>query len=146
MREETLVVPAHPEYINGCQVWVKGGTVGEINRRIQFGDPTKGWEGDPRMTLLYYKDTDQWSLVRQSPRNPAQYIAIAVKQPGEPVDDRIIDDLVRYDSRRGYDAHKAVSEHNARVEKAKDEYAAAAAAERFKRFAFEVKKAGLDDL
>jgi hypothetical protein len=151
VREETLLVPAHPEYVNGCEVWVKGGSVGDIVNRVQNGDPTKGWEGDPRMVVLFNKDAldergvqvGQWILARLG--FDGKYHVIAANTPGAPLGLDLIDNLVKYDSRRGYNAAAEIDKHNAAVQKEKDEAFAGKMAERYSRLAFEAKKAGLID-
>ncbi len=145
VRELTLAKVDHPQHLR----FVAGEGSLSLQRldhpalaKVVDGDPAKGWEGDPRLTILYSQETDQWVLVRQRPDKPSQYMAIATMEPGKPIGLNIIDELVKHDSRRGYDAKQSVDAHNAKVEAAAQKHAAEAAAERWLRFAHEARKAG----
>jgi hypothetical protein len=116
MREETPVGLWHPEFRNGWRIWTDGSTEA-VMHKVRFGDPVKGWEGDPRLALYATEHPSGrivWELCRLE--HDGQYRLVARSQPGVPFDERIIDHLIAHDRRRGYDVHTAVERANARIE------------------------------
>ena len=96
---------AHPEWVDGRRLW-RDGSVEDIVRRIQQGDPTKGWEGDPRLEIYYDAPRRRWELWRLEHDN--QYRRVLFSDPGAPLDASVIDFLIKHDRNRGYDVHKEV--------------------------------------
>lgn len=111
MRELTLGRVVHPEVVDGRALWVDP-EVQDIVDRLQNGDPTLGWEGDPRMAL--YRSLDgRWELWRLEHDN--EYRMVCRSRPGLALDARLIEHLVAHDTRRGFDAQMALEAHNGKV-------------------------------
>src|SRR5215471_3502003 len=117
MREADATGLVHPEWINGMPVWTDDDSVGRLVDKLQKGDPSRGWEGDPRLVVAYNKPADQWEVWRRE--HDDQYRLVARKPPGSPLDDRIIDHLIAHDTRRGFDVGRHVIEHNERLRREK---------------------------
>ena len=118
-REETLLDVAHPDFIQGRRVVQPGTNLHELADRIKNGDPTCGWEGDPRLTLARYDDPvtgPQFELWRLE--HDGQYRLVA-KLAGHLDPSNICRRLVEHDIRRGFDIKDAVDRHNAKVHAAR---------------------------
>jgi hypothetical protein len=114
MREQTHAALTHPEWVNGRRLW-RDGAVNDIIRRIHHGDPTRGWEGDPRLEVYFDGDTRQWELWRLEHDNT--YRRVVYSDPGGQLDTSIIDWLVAHDTRRGYDPHRELVATNTDVKR-----------------------------
>lgn len=110
-REETPQRLWHPEWVAGMRYWTDG-SVEAVMDRVHFGDQVKGWEGDPRLAL-YAQDTEAgrvWELLRLE--HDGQYRLVARSAPNVPFDDRIVDELIARDRRRGFDVGTTVASAN----------------------------------
>ena len=105
IREQSFAHVAHPEWIDGRRIWRDGG-VEDIVRRIQQGDPTKGWEGDPRLEVYFEPALNRWELWRLE--SDGQYRLTMASKPGVPLDIDVIDYLVAHDRNRGFDIHRVI--------------------------------------
>ena len=105
IREQSLGNIAHPEWIDGRRIWRDGSTE-DIVRRIQNGDPTKGWEGDPRLEVYFDPKRKRWELWRLE--HDGQYRPVIYSDPGAILDLTIIDFLVSHDRNRGFDVHRHI--------------------------------------
>lgn len=144
MREQTYDTPKllHPEWIGGNQVWVEtSDTPGRLAHKLQHGDPAKGWEGDPRLVLSYHAERDQWEILRFEA--DGTYRLVARKPPGQMLDDRIIDELVARDTRRGFDIARHIYDHNARLEREQEDAQVETLMESWDRFRHAARKEGL---
>jgi hypothetical protein len=112
-REDTPERLWHPEWNAGMRYWTDG-SVEAVMRKVQHGDPVKGWEGDPRLALYAHDEGEGrvWELCRLE--HDGQYRLVARSQPGVPFDDRIVDELIARDRRRGFDVDQAVVAANER--------------------------------
>ncbi len=112
MREEHVDPLVHPEFLDGVGVvYTEGGTLGDLLTKMHKGDPTKGWEGDPRLQLYYDRGEDACVVVRLEP--DGEYRLVTAWEGGPRHD--FIDWLVAHDVRRGYNAHQEVWDNNERV-------------------------------
>lgn len=94
----------HPSVVNGRNLWLGSG-VDELIYKLHYGDPTLGWEGDPRLAL--YLDDDCWVLERLEADDT--YRTVCRSRPGVTLDNRLIVLLMEHDQRRGFDV-EAVAE------------------------------------
>lgn len=76
--------------------------VERIVHKMHHGDPTIGWEGDPRLAL--YHDRDCWVLERLEA--DGQMRPVCRSKPGLALDERLLIRLMEHDHRRGFDANK----------------------------------------
>lgn len=108
-----------PEFTPNGVAWVQNDSMGELRRKLREGDPVRGWEGDPRLELYFHRDQDQWSLLRCEVNGDQALVARC--RPGVAPDERLLDELLARDVRRGYDVHAAVVAHNETLEAARDQ-------------------------
>ena len=87
----------HPEFLDGRRVWLDP-VMEDIIGKLHNGDPTKGWEGDPRLEVYFEPTQGRWELWRLEDDN--EYRMTCRSQPGVPFDDRLIEHLVAHDRRR----------------------------------------------
>jgi hypothetical protein len=85
----------HPQVVNGRNLWVAP-EVQDIIDRLQNGDPSRGWEGDPALAL-YMGEGGRWVLNRYE---AGEYHTVCLSRPNLPLDVRLIDHLVAHDTRR----------------------------------------------
>lgn len=102
MRELTLIEVYHPEFIDNEWQRVDHPTV----RPIQQGAPELGWEGDNRLVVYLHKPSQTFMLWRLE--HDGEYRAVAKLPPGASITPQSVNtcirNLVRIDSRRGFDA------------------------------------------
>lgn len=97
IREETPAGLIHPEWCAGRRLWIDG-AMSELIRKLHFGDPVRGWEGDPRLAV--YWNPPRWEIMRLEA--DGEYRMVCRSQPHVPFDERLIDALVAHDrTRRG---------------------------------------------
>lgn len=118
MREQSFASLTHPEWVQGRRLW-RDGSVNDLIRRIQQGDPTKGWEGDPRLEVYYQGATKQWELWRMEA--DGTHRRVMWTDPGAPFDGSVIDELIASDTRRGFDVHKHLMTVNQSVNRKRSE-------------------------
>lgn len=110
---DTAAAFIHPEWVGDRHIWIDS----DILRKIQFGDPTKGWEGDEYLAVFWNPYVDCFELVRWE---NGDYSLVARQKPGVVFDERIIEELVRRDMRRNpkRDLAGEVNAHNDALEDA----------------------------
>jgi len=86
----------HPQYQKGRRLWTDP-EVADIVHRLHYGDPTLGWEGDPRLAL-YYREDGRWELQRLEA--DGEYRVVCRSRPGLALDLGLIRHLVAHDMRR----------------------------------------------
>lgn len=107
MRELTLATVYHPATIDGG-VWtlVDHPTV----RPLQDGAPQMGWDGDPRLAVYLHNESKTFVLWRLE--HDGEYRPVCQLPPGQSITpgniNRLIANLLRIDSRRGFDPAEAV--------------------------------------
>lgn len=87
----------HPEIIEGRRIWLDG-PMQDVIDKMQQGDPTKGWAGDPNLYLRFEpieKRFEVWRLEDDGVHRMTMRSA-----PGVPLHDGLIDWLVANDRRR----------------------------------------------
>jgi hypothetical protein len=84
-----------PEYVDGRKLWVDP-EVQEIIDLMHNGDPTLGWEGDPRLAL--YRTKTGWELDRMG--EDGYLYTIARSRKDLKLDRSLIVHLVAHDTRR----------------------------------------------
>lgn len=113
-RELTLADVHHPDVIHGRSVVRLGTNLHELADRLKNGDPTVGWEGDPRLTLA--KSETHYELWRLEA--DGQYRMVCrLNDTLDP--SNICRLLVERDARRGFDLKEHVDRHNAQVQAAR---------------------------
>lgn len=114
MRELTLRHNeiAHPDFLEGRTIW-RDPSLDSVIHKLHHGDPTKGWEGDPRLAVYFNPVDKTWELHRLEA--DGQYRICGRSKPGIPFDDRVIDELVARDVRRGFDPHMHIVTQNTQV-------------------------------
>lgn len=85
---------------------------------IVFGEPTQGWSGDGRMAVYYWPRLRKYVLTRLCDDGEYRVIMeFGDDRPLSPANvNRVIRRLIEIDARRGFDAGRAILEHNARVD------------------------------
>lgn len=106
----------HPAIVDGRPLWIAP-EVQEMIDLLHNGDPTLGWEGDPRLAL-YRSEGDRWELWRLE--HDGEMRMFCRSKPGAKLDRGLIVQLVAHDGRRGFDLKKHVDEANAAVHRAND--------------------------
>ena len=141
MRENTAIGLVHPETIGGHMVWSDLGTSpGQLADKLRFGDPSRGWEGDDRLSLVLNEHTSEWEVWRDDERGG--HHLVCRRPTADPLDERVIDMLMARDTRRT-DPLGNLYRHNEAIEQAKMDRAVETMMEHTERFQFEVRKAGL---
>lgn len=111
-RESTARGIIHPEWVEGRRIWTDSAMADTIHK-LHHGDPTKGWEGDPRLAV--YWNPPRFELWRLE--TDEEYRIVCRSNPGVPFDDRVIDSLVAWDvRRRTKNLHDSVVEHNSKID------------------------------
>src|ERR1044071_8911243 len=100
----------------GHQVVVNSDVL-DVAARIQRGDPTCGWEGDPRMFVVFNYVTEKYEVWRRCEDNKDRIIMSA--EPRE-FDARVIVRLVQSDTRH-VNVLAEMEKHNERVERQQQE-------------------------
>jgi hypothetical protein len=131
-----------PEDLDGRRVWQDPGFA-DMLHKLQCGDPTKGWEGDPRMFMARSADLTRWELWRLEDDGVERMVCRSA--PGVPFDERLIERLVATDRRRFkkslFDQIKDQNDkHEASIKAENDTYIAEEVAPRLK---WAAKKDGL---
>jgi hypothetical protein len=104
----------HPEWVDGRRLWMDS-VMSDLIRKVRFGDPVKGWEGDERLAIYWNGDTERWELWRLE--DDETYRMVARSGEGIPFDDRVIDALIAWDNRRRTTSlHDQVVRTNERVD------------------------------
>lgn len=86
-----------PDNLDGRRVWTDPGFA-DMLRKLQEGDPTKGWAGDPMIFMMRSADLTRWELWRLEDDGVERMVCRS--QPGVPFDERLLEQLVATDRRR----------------------------------------------
>lgn len=115
MRENSFDARDHANVMpSGAAILVDPRAMDALLDRLQNGDSTRGWEGDPRFTLAWNRVDQRWELWRRE--SDEAYRMFARSKPGHPFPIDIIDEIVAHDVRRGYDPKRDIDAHNAAVD------------------------------
>lgn len=116
-REWTYRTIDHAEYLpDGRALWVAP-EVQDIQRRLREGDPSLGWEGDPRLALYRAEADTRWYLYRLE--TDGQYRLVLRSRPDVSLI-TLIPWLVEHDTRRGFNAAEAVNAANEKLTRERD--------------------------
>lgn len=111
MRETQFTARDHAAQVpSGAYMLAAGTAMDDLLGRLHNGDPTLGWEGDPRLCIAFNRQTDRWEMWRLE--HDSQYQLVGVSKPGCAFPPDTIKHLVSIDGRRGYDVVKDVERHN----------------------------------
>lgn len=116
----TIHEPAitHPEWVHGRRLWMDT-PMRDLIARVRFGDPVKGWEGDPRLELYFNGAEERFELWRLE--DDEQYRFVCRGAVGMAFDDRIIDALIGWDGRRRtVELDEQVKANNVRLDDERD--------------------------
>ena len=116
MREISLATVYHPEHIDNDWVLVDHPTT----RPLQDGSPALGWEGDARLAVYLHKPSKTfvlWRLEATGEYMPISHYGLENELTPASIN-ATIRDLIRTDSRRGFDPGAAVLEQVAKTEAA----------------------------
>lgn len=104
----------HPEHVAGRRLWMDSAMT-DLIHKLHHGDPVRGWEGDEALAVYWNPDHQVWEIMRLEDDN--QYRLVLRSRPGVPFDERVIDKLCEWDTRRHQrDLHREISDHNERVD------------------------------
>lgn len=132
MRETEFKASEHPDFmLSHAAVLTDKRAMDDLIEKLQGGDQTRGWEGDPRLVIAFNKSESRWELWRRE--HDEQYRLLARSHPGLPFPHSIIDELVERDTRRGFDVKQYVDQHNAHVDLQKEQTLSEAMGPRFER-------------
>lgn len=118
MRETAFQARDHAETIGHAAVLTDRTAMDDLVRRLQDGDPAKGWEGDSRLCIAFNKVTQSWELWRFE--NDSQYRRVLRSKPGMAFPQNLIEHLVSIDAQRGHDAQVEIAVAKAKAEAAED--------------------------
>jgi hypothetical protein len=121
-----LPLPAgfqHPEYLR-LESPFGDATMVRVDHPVfdvlYHGDPTKGWEGDRRLCMYLDAAVDKWVLLRLE--GDMTYRITCASPMGmlatPEAANRLVDYLVAYDQRRGWDPHEGMVARREAQEKA----------------------------
>lgn len=115
LREETLLRADHPEFIGNEWVRVDHPTCDPF----QTGAPDLGWEGDERLVVYLHKEAETFVLWRLEANG--EYMPISTFGIGQEITpasvNHTIRDLIRTDTRRGFNAYTTVMDAGEAVAK-----------------------------
>jgi hypothetical protein len=101
----------HPEWVNGRRLWFDSAMT-ELIRKLHYGDPVRGWEGDPNLAV--YWNPPRWEIMRLE--DDGEYRMVCRSLPDVPFDERLIDALLAWDRRRRTTSlHDEIVTNNERV-------------------------------
>lgn len=105
-----------PAFVNGQPTWLEEADP-EIVRLLQHGDPTIGWEGDPRLYMRRNLHSGGWTVWRLGEDGSEH--AICSSKGNHKLDKSLLVRLRDHDSRR-VDIHARVEKQNAAAQRALD--------------------------
>ena len=110
-------------------------------QRLQQGDPTLGWSGDPYLVLTWNRIDEVWEVFR----DVGGEVSLVARKAGELDGDRLIRELVRRDSQsRGFeDTVDAMIKHNDAVQADRERKAHEAQVAAAEHLAYAANKDGL---
>lgn len=106
-----------PAYVNGQPTWMEEADP-EIVRLLQQGDPTIGWEGDPRLYIRRNHHSGGWTVWRLG--EDGREYAICSSKGEHKLDKSLLTRLRDHDTRR-VDVHQRMLDQNARAQKNQDQ-------------------------
>lgn len=118
-----LILPSRTGSNRG--LWTDS-VVDDVIRKLHYGDPTAGWEGDERLSL-WLVEGDVWELWRVE--EDGREVIVCRSKPGEDIQG-LIPFLVQHDMRRSrnpFDLNKFIADADRAQEDAANEQAAIAA-------------------
>ena len=122
MRETAFSAKDHAVQVpSGAAILVDPRDMDDLIDRLQNGDPTKGWEGDPRLCIAFNRVTQRFELWRREADE--EYRLVCQSRPGMSFPHNLIDEIVAHDVRRGYNPHDTIAAHNAKIDAEKDDRA-----------------------
>ena len=131
----------HPEYRGSARLW-QDPEVSDIVHKLHHGDPTLGWEGDPRLALYLERGPagQQWVLERLE--RDGKYRRVCRAKPGVALDNSLIMHLVAHDMRRKKENEflEQIDKVNAQVERAEQAAAEEKMQEAFERVVYALDK------
>lgn len=136
-REQYVGRLEHPETLPDGRHLIVSAEVQEVVARLRDGEPTVGWEGDPRLALYRAEGADHWELWRMEA--DGQYRPIIRSKPGVSLMG-LIRWLVAHDTRRGHDPAAEVNAHNVARQSGLDERARSKMIDALDRVAFAIQK------
>lgn len=104
-----------PEYVNGVPTWIP--QAADIQRLLKEGDPTIGWEGDPRLYVQPREGAEGYAVGRLC--EDGVHRLICLSRPPHKLDKGLLIRLRDHDSRR-VDIFKKVDDANKQAQKEKD--------------------------
>lgn len=114
---------------------------------LQEGNPSIGWEGDPRLCMYLDGRANAWVLMRLEA--DFQYRVVTVSPVDRPLNPEEINKLclrlVMHDTRRGFNPKEAVDSHNATVDAEKQKVADERHEQVADKLAWGLKKDGADN-
>lgn len=105
-----------PDSVNGVPTWFSEAPVDYV-RQLQEGDPSVGWEGDPRLYLRPNKATGGWSVWRMGDDN--KHYCICHSKAPHKLDKGLFIKLRDNDTRR-QDVFARITKQNEAAQKAQD--------------------------
>lgn len=119
MREAQFRTTDHRDQLpSGAAMLVHGTAMDDLIHRLHFGDPTLGWEGDPRLALAFNRQTDRWELWRME--HDGEYRLVCVSKAGVGFPPDLIKNLMSMDGQRGYNLVQDLDRNRQVAEAAKD--------------------------
>ncbi len=112
MREQSnFRVQDHADQVpSGAYLLADGTAMNDLVDRLQNGQPSIGWEGDPRLCIAYNRQTTCWELWRMEA--DGNYRLCMRSKPGMGFPMNLIEHLMQHDTRRKFDAYRDVERHN----------------------------------
>lgn len=144
-RENSLTTVYHPDHL---RLEYPGGADKLIRvdhpavNALTDGEPTLGWEGDPRLQMYVNPKDDVWVLMRFE--NDGQYRVVTVSPVGQTLNNeevnKLILRLVAHDTRRGFDPKAATDAHNAQQDKSEVDQLSEYNAQKADKLAWAIRK------
>lgn len=138
MRSTPFDPKMHAEIVGNAAVLTDRTAMDDLVRRLQDGDPTVGWEGDPRLCIAFNKNTQQWELWRFE--HDSQYRRVLRSKPGMAFPRNLIEQLVQMDAQRGHDVAVEVAVAREKAEAEADYKFSQAMRPRIEKLAWALRK------
>ena len=131
----------HPEYKGSARLW-QDPEVSDIVHKLHYGDPTLGWDGDPRLALYLERTPAGQRWVLERLEADGKYRKVCQARPGVALDNSLVMHLVAHDLREQKEgeflAH--LDRLNEKVERAQQSAAEEKMQEAFERVAYALDK------
>jgi hypothetical protein len=124
----------HPEWVAGRRLWMDT-LMRDLIHKLHYGDPVKGWEGDPNLAVYWNAPEERWEVWRLE--DDGEYRIVCRSLPGVVFNDKLIDNLLAWDRRRRSIAlHEEIERTNERLDadtaRRRDEWASEEVAPRLR--------------